>query len=137
MADKDDFVMKSVKKQLFGEAEGRRSANSPMREGSPQRRAPTPRREVSRGGRRANDLLADPKQTVRDLRVTGTDAGGAATASGRGTIVSAPVQRRVAAKAAGSTIGSSTGILRKAGRLGKIAAAAIAAYGAYKAWKDK
>lgn len=76
------------------------------------------------------DRRASGVQTERDLRVAATS--GAATATDRGTIVSAQVRRP---RAPASTVGEGSHILRKAGRLGKLATAGIAAYGAYKAWK--
>jgi len=125
MADKDDFVMKITKKQLFGEAEGRRSVNSPMRAGSPVRRvAPEPRRAVPRGGRRIGDVNA-PRQVERDLRAAATS--NSIGAAERSTIVSAPVRRRATGALAKKATGSLAGRLAK--RVLLPLAGAAAAYG--------
>jgi hypothetical protein len=87
------------------------------------------------GGRRHADFRDTPKLVDRDLRVAGTS--GAGSAAERGNIVSTPVIRPKSGLPRASTIGSSSGLLRKAGRLGKIAAFALGGYAAAKAWKDQ
>lgn len=124
----------TAKSSLFAQKGEAKPTTKPLtythREGD--RRVSTTKPSVER--RAGMERRASGIQAERDLRVAATS--GAATAE-RGTIVSAPIQRRVASRAAG-TIGSSTSILKKLpGRLGKLATAGLAAYGAYRAWKDE
>lgn len=156
----DKELSKRVLGKIFNQPGERRSSRSPLR--GPERRSPVPRREPGRlGGRRSTDPKADPRLTERDLRVSATDSSSAATASQRGAISSAPARQarpdllpkrewvkatealprstgRIArSTGTAGTIGSSSSLLRKAGRLGKMAAAGLAAYGIYKKVKDQ